>query len=150
MYKKMSYNMKHIVIVVMVLACIAIVTSAVWITSASNIMLSYHRSGGIAGLDDQLVIDDGGHCELQREHTKGEFTLEPNRLKHLIYLLDDADFFSLNDKYLPADTGADFFEYVISYKAEGKEHTVYTMDGAVPDALQPILDELAQIISSNS
>jgi hypothetical protein len=146
----MRHNMKYIVIVFAILACTAIVTSAVWITSASNIMLSYHRSGGIAGLDDQLVIDDGGYCELQRVHTKGEFTLEPSQLRHLIFLLDEADFFSLNDTYLPTDAGADLIEYVITYNAEGKKLTVYTMDGAVPDTLQPILDELAQIISSNS
>lgn len=146
----MRYNTKYTVIVVMVLACIAVVTIAVWITSSSNTMLSYHRSGGIAGFDDHLVIDDGGHCEIQRKQTKGEFTLEPNQLEHLISLLDEADFFSLNDTYLPTEAGADLIEYVITYDEEGEKQTVYTMDGAIPDVLQPILDELAQIISSNS
>jgi len=120
-------------------------------TSQNSVLVVYQRSGGFAGLRDQLTIYSNGYCELQRKDLEREFTLQPGQLAHLKELMEGADFLGLKDKYLPNNTGADFFEYVVSYQAgEGKMHTVRTMTGAIPDALQPILKELDQLISSNS
>ncbi len=120
-------------------------------TSPKSVLVSYQRTGGLAGLRDQLTIYSNGYCELQRKDLEREFTLQPGQLAHLKELMEEADFLGLKDKYLPYNTGADFFEYVVSYQAgEGKMHTVRTINGAVPDALQPILKELNQLISSNS
>ena len=120
-------------------------------TSQNSVLVIYQRSGGFAGLRDQLTIYSNGRCELQRKGVEREFTIEPSQLAHLEELMEEANFLDLKEEHLPTNIGADFFEYVISYQAEeGKMHSVRTMNGAVPDALQPILNELNQIISSNS
>ncbi len=117
----------------------------------NSILISYQRTGGFAGLRDQLTIYANGRCELQRKGVEQEFTIQPSQLAHLKELIEEANFLDLKEEYLPSNMGADFFEYVISYQAgEGRMHTVRTMTGAVPDALQPILNELNQLISDNS
>jgi len=117
--------------------------------SEGETLVSYHRSGGVAGLVDHLVIDDNGHCILQRKTLKWEFNLAPDDLEHLRQVFEEANFFTLDSQYLPANIGADRIEYVITYRTLGKEHTVLTMDGAIPDALGPILSQLDRIISDN-
>ena len=120
-------------------------------TNQNSVLISYQRTGGFAGLRDQLTIYSNGRSELQRKGVEGEFTIQPSQLAHLKELMEEANFLGLKEEYLPTNIGADFFEYVISYQAEeGKMHSVRTMTGAVPDALQPILNELNQLISSNS
>ncbi len=120
-------------------------------SSPKSVLVSYQRTGGFAGLRDQLTIYSNGYCELQRKGLEREFTLQPGQLAHLKELMEEANFLGLKAQYLPTNAGADFFEYVLSYQAEeGKMHTVRTINGAVPDALQPILKELNQLISSNS
>ena len=118
--------------------------------SESSVLVVYQRSGGLAGLRDYLTIYSNGYCELQRKGVELEFTLQPSEVAHLKNLMEEANFVGLKDSYLPTNTGADFFEYVVSYQpGTGKMHTVRVISGAVPDALQPILKELNQIISSN-
>jgi len=119
--------------------------------SESSVLVVYQRSGGLAGLRDYLTIYSNGYCELQRKGVELEFTLQPSEVTHLKNLMEEANFIGLKDSYLPTNTGADFFEYVVSYQpGTGKMHTVRAISGAVPDALQPILKELNQVISSNS
>ena len=116
----------------------------------SKMLVNYQRSGGFAGFNDRLMINDDGHCTLQRENSEWEFNLPPDDLQHLCQLFQEADFFNLNSQYLPDDTGADFFEYTITYRISNKEHTVSTRDGAVPAALVPVLSELNRIVADNA
>ena len=119
--------------------------------SESSVLVVYQRSGGLAGLRDYLTIYSNGYCELQRKGVELKFTLQPSELAHLKNLMEEANFVGLKDSYLPTNTGADFFEYVVSYQpGTGKMHTVRAISSAIPNALQPILKELNQIISSNS
>jgi hypothetical protein len=113
-------------------------------------MVSYQRSGGIAGLVDHLTIDNNGHCVLQEKTIRREFDLSPDDLTHLRQLFEEANFFTLNSEYLPADIGADRIEYIVTYRIPDEEHTVRTMDGAVPVVLAPILSQLNRIISDNT
>ncbi len=120
-------------------------------TNSNSVFVSYQRTGGYAGLRDQLTIYSNGRCELQRKGVERGFTIQPSQLAHLKKLMEEASFLGLKGEYLLTNIGADFFEYVISYQAgEGKMHSVRTVSGSVPDALQPILNELNQLISSNS
>ena len=118
--------------------------------SESSVLVVYQRSGGLAGLRDYLTIYSNGYGELQRKGVELEFTLQPSEVTHLKNLMEEVNFVGLEDSYLPSNTGADFFEYVVSYKpGTGKIYTVRAISGAVPDALQPILKELNQIISNH-
>lgn len=124
-------------------------TSPASTPTPSSVLVNYHRSGGIAGFEDRLTIYYDGHCELQRKQVEREFILKPNQVDHLKGLLEKANFPSLKEEYL-APVGADLMEFFITYQVAGKKYTVHTDDGAVPDALQPVIAELDQIIASNS
>ena len=108
--------------------------------------IEYSRTGGIAGFDDLLVIQPSGAAMLTRRGESSEFVLDTESLARLQSLLDDAQFARLKAEYLPSGQGADLFTYVITYRG----HTVRTMDTAVPQALQPALDLLNQIVADHS
>jgi len=110
----------------------------------------YQRDGGIAGLNDRLTIDDNGHCTLQTKNSESEFNLTLDDWQQLRRLFQEADFFSLHSEYLPDNIGADRIEYTVTCRISDKEHTVRTMDGAIPEALAPVLSQLGRIISDNS
>jgi hypothetical protein len=114
------------------------------------VLVDYQRSGGFAGFTDHLVIDNEGHSTLQRKNGAFEFNLSAADLQQLRELFQQADFFNLADEYLPDNTGADLFTYIISYGVSGREHTVRTMDTAVPSALMPVIIQLDKIVSDNS
>jgi hypothetical protein len=110
-------------------------------TSAS-VFLEYQRSGGFAGLDDRLLITPNGNATLTRHSQRTEFVVTRAALDQLQTLLEQAGFARLSGEYLPARTGADLLEYMISYQG----HTVRTKDTAVPEALQPVLEALNRVI----
>ena len=113
-------------------------------TTSSGTLIEYRRSGGFAGLDDCLVINVNGETTLSRKAEHCEFALDSDTMKHLQTLFDNADFSKLRREYLPPRQGSDLFEYVVTYKG----HTVRTMDTAVPESLQPILESLNQIVEN--
>lgn len=112
--------------------------------------VDYRRTGGIAGLSDHLFIDNSGRCTLERKNARFGFSLPAADLQELRGLFQQADFFNLKDSYLPEKMGADLFTYVITYRTSGGEHTVTTMDMAVPPALMPVIIQLDKIVSDNS
>lgn len=56
------------------------------------------------------------------------------------------DFTRLDEEYLPAQPGADVYDYRLTYGG----HTVRMVDTAVPEDLMPILDMLNQLMETNS
>ncbi len=115
-----------------------------------TVAVDYYRSGGFAGLTDHLIIDNDGHCSLQRKNDRFEFDLLPADFQHLRELFRQADFFTLAAEYLPQKPGADMFTYIITYRNSGMEHMVRTMDGSVPAALMPVITQLNSIVSDNT
>ena len=110
----------------------------------SEILIEYHRSGGILGLDDYLVIDGYGNATVTREGKQYKVVFDAETMDQLQYLFEEAEFTNLERKYFPSREGSDFFKYIITYK----NYTVQTMDTAVPDVLWPVLDALNRIIES--
>jgi hypothetical protein len=120
-------------------------------TNGNGIMLTYERSGGIAGLRDQLTIYHNGRCELQRNGSRIEFSLDSIELNRLEQLIQQANFPELKGSYLPDNSIPDAFEYVISYHTqEGSRYAVRTRTTAIPEALGPLLNELSQIVAAQS
>ncbi len=105
-------------------------------------LIEYRRSGGFAGLDDHLVIEEEGEATLTRQLEHYEFTLDKDTMNQLQALFEEAEFSQLQQEYLPSRQGSDRFEYQVTYKG----YTVRTMDGAVPSPLQPILEALNRIV----
>jgi hypothetical protein len=114
------------------------------INKSSRTLVEYHRSGGILGFTDHLVIMKDGEATLTRKTERYEFVLETNHIKDLQKLFEETRFNQLGKEYLPPQEGADFIEYRVSYDG----HTVLAKDGAVPDALWPVLESLNQIIDN--
>jgi hypothetical protein len=114
--------------------------------SSSETLIEYRRSGGIAGLDDHLVIRKSGEAVLTRGSERYEFAVGDDTMDHLQTLFSEAEFSQLQKEYLPSRQGADQISYVVTYDG----HTVKTMDGAVPSSLQPILEALNQIVEDQS
>lgn len=114
---------------------------------ASNqapVLIEYHRSGGFAGFDDHLIIREDGETILTRKGQRFGFTLDPATLNRLADLFTTTGFMQLRREYLPQRPGRDLFTYVVTYRG----HTVRTMDGAIPPSLEPVLEQLDQIVES--
>jgi hypothetical protein len=109
-----------------------------------GVLIEYHRSGGFAGLNDQLTIMTDGKALLIRNNQRYESVLDPERLQQLQQVLEDAHFSTLEPAYLPQRQGTDLISYEIRYAGQ----RLRTADAAVPDALQPVLDLLNETIAA--
>ena len=113
-------------------------------TAAPGVVLNYHRTGGIAGVDDRLVIFDNGYAVLSTKTSSHDFQVSKSELVRILRLFESADFKSLEGNYTSRHTGADLLQYRITYF----EKTIITEDSVIPDSLQPIITELNTIIST--
>lgn len=113
-------------------------------TGADSVSVEYRRTGGFAAFADHLVIETNRTSTLTRHDQTSEFIVNQSLYNELITALNDADFTSLTGEYKPADTCCDLIEYTITYG----DHTVQTMDTAIPNSLQPVIELLNQIIAS--
>ncbi|GAA2622395.1 hypothetical protein GCM10010399_62050 [Dactylosporangium fulvum] len=109
---------------------------------AGDVLVTFARQGGIAGVNDRLVIrGDGGYSLQTRGGTRtGKLTAEElAALKAALASVDINKVPSVND----GGTVADGFTYSIIYN--GRE--VVAEDGAIPPALQPVFGALSAIVS---
>jgi len=113
-------------------------------TAAPGVVLNYHRTGGIAGVDDRLVIFDNGYAVLSTRSSTQNFQVSKAELARILRLFESADFKSLEGNYTSRHMGADLMQYRITYF----DKTIITEDSVIPDSLQPIITELNTIISS--
>jgi len=125
--------------------CLWVKTPAVSQTAPPSVFVDYHRTGGIAGLGDRLVLFDNGAGIISGRTRNTEITLNQTDLDRISTLFDRAQFSILEGNYTSRHSGADLIQYSISY--HGK--TVKTEDSATPPALQPVIDELNRIVSQN-
>jgi hypothetical protein len=105
-------------------------------------LIEYHRTGGIAGLDERLVINSDGSAQIVQRGGESSYTLTRAEVDRLIALFSQAGFAKLKKEYLPAGHGADLFDYVVKYRGQ----SVHTQDTAVPAQVQAILEALNTII----
>jgi hypothetical protein len=106
-------------------------------------LVELHRSGGIAGREERLVVYSDGTARLWGRGAESTFTVGSDTLAHLRELLQTIKFDTLRAEYLPARRGADRFEYVLICD----DHRVRTMDTAVPPELQPLLQLLGRLMA---
>jgi len=122
--------------------CLGVKTPSVSRATPPAILVDYLRTGGVARLDERLVIFDNGDAVFSGKDVNREIQINQTELETLSNLFDKAQFSMLENNYTSHRYGADFIHYIISY--HGK--IVYTEDSAVPPALQPVIDELNRII----
>lgn len=136
---------KHRILLVFLITVLAAWLPSCAKTASSATLVEYRRTGGIAGLDDHLIVRANGQATLTRRDQRYEFALERETLSQLQSLLDNAQFTRLSGEYLPSQPGADLFTYTITYRG----NTVRSMDTAVPEVLQPALDLLNQTVAGH-
>jgi hypothetical protein len=104
-------------------------------------LVDFERTGGIAGVDERLVVQPAGNFSKDTAGKHCEGTLTPQQVESLRAGLNRADIASLPSAEAP---GADF----ITYKVTHAGATVRTYEGGVPAKLQPVVKELAKLSST--
>ena len=110
--------------------------------ATAGVLAEYRRTGGVAGLDDRLTVYADGRALLVRRGQRSDLVLTQGQLNSLAALLEGAEFRSLKRRYSPERSGYDLLEYEVRYKGKA----VRMSDGAVPPSLEPLLDELNEVI----
>jgi hypothetical protein len=91
-----------------------------------QIRCTFERSGGFANVPLRIQFDTNN--------------MPVDQAGTLRTLIDNADFFNLPRRTI--GPGADRYQYTINVEAGGRRHTVTLSEGAVPDALRPLIDFL--------
>lgn len=106
------------------------------------VLLEFRRNGGLASVDEQLLVNLDGSYSVSRQGTVGSGQLTPEQMAALLRQLESLNLAERQGDYLPADPCCDRFTYELVYRNLMGSYQVRTMDGAVPDWLQPVLDTL--------
>ena len=110
-------------------------------------LVRYGRSGGIAGVNEQLIVQPDGRATLTAgvDSNPVEFRLSEAELNSLRGSFDEAGFAELYPDYRASTPGADFFQYEIAYGG----HTVLTETEAGPPELEPVIAALDRIVGQH-
>ncbi len=90
--------------------------------------IQFERTGGVAGLRLTATVHSG--------------TLSPEEARKVQEMVQEARFFELPSTLLPAQPGADRFQYKVTVETKERRHTVEIAEGAAPPRLRPLLDWL--------
>jgi hypothetical protein len=114
-------------------------------------LIVYHRSGGIAGLDETWLIYPDGRVQYQGGLAGQAKQLTANQLNRLIEQVRASNFFQLKDSYVPADTCCDRFLYEITVSLDGRVKTVRTLQAEpdVPATLGNLPADINSILQGN-
>jgi emfourin len=100
----------------------------------AHMRIEFVRTGGFAGMHVAATVDT----------TK----LPPDEARALQANVDAARFFDLPPTIASPAPGADRFQYKIAVEAEGRRHTVELGEAAVPESLQPLIQQLIALARS--
>lgn len=133
-----------IAVTVLSAGCITTKIPAVSKPVAPAVFVDYHRSGGIAGLDDRLVIFDNRMAVISGKSGSSEIELTTTDIDRITALFDQAQFSQLQTNYPAPHQSADLIGYTISYRGK----TITTADTAIPPGLEPVITELNRLLAS--
>ena len=104
--------------------------------------VSFSRSGGLAGYDEQLVIAQEGAARLTTGNRQTSADLTPNQVIELAILLEQSGLFDQDREFVSA--GADLIGYSIGYSGV----TICVDEEQVLAELRPALDWLLERLRS--
>ena len=96
--------------------------------------INFQRTGGFMGRTVNLTLDLD---ELPAD--------QAGTLKHL---LDEVNFFSLEEDNPASPYGRDVFHYLITVETETIQHTVRVSDTKMPASLRPLVENLSRLARS--
>ncbi len=117
-------------------------------TTADPRELALERSGGIAGVTEQWILTEDGTLILPpTDVVEG---LDRAATAALFDRIDEAGFFDFDPAYVPDDPCCDRFSYKLTVVANGRRHTVQTMDGTptAPGVLVDLIGEILAFVGS--
>jgi hypothetical protein len=141
--KWMAVFMVVLLAAVALSGCLGVRTPSVSHPIPPAVFVDYYRTGGIAGVDERIVIFDNGVAVISQKTASTEITLNQSELERITEIFNVTQFSMLQGNYTARRGTADYFRYTISY--HGK--TVIAEDSAVPPSLQPVIDEMNHIIN---
>lgn len=94
-------------------------------------IIRFERTGGFAGLAQRATIDSE--------------TLAPQEQQSLHELVEAAHFFELPQQISAPGGGADRFSYRLRIESGEKSHTVEVSEAAMPEPLQPLIQQLSRL-----
>jgi hypothetical protein len=100
------------------------------------------KSGGFAGITDQLEILGDGQASVTTKQSKENFRLDEATMARLRTELDGVDFAGLSSAPVPKTSVRDGFFYAITYDG----HEVKRPDDKVEKELLPIVKSLDDIL----
>jgi hypothetical protein len=124
--------------------CLGVKTPPVSRPAAPALFVDYQRTGGIAGVNDRLVIFDNGVTLVSSRTTSREILLNQSNLEQISAVFDTAQFPMLEGNYTSRRGGADLMQYSITYHGR----TVNTEDTAVPLSLEPVITDMNLILGA--
>ena len=137
----------HIRLRVMVIPTVLMGLAACLVSNLQEapVLVEFHRSGGIAGVDEHLVVRSDGTAQLTRDRrAAAPVQVATDAMVRLRATLADIDFGRFDKEYL-SQRGADLFQYEVVYQGR----SVRTDDMAMPPSLVPLIDQLAAIVGAN-
>jgi hypothetical protein len=109
--------------------------------SAANLLISYHKSGGIAGVDEALTVYDDGTIAIRRRSGAISTQADPSDIQALRTLLASPEFAALQ---LPVQPPApDQFIYELT--VPGRKPIVTTDSADNPPVLRELIDVLEKL-----
>ena len=112
---------------------------------STNWTIQFYRSGGFAGFDESLTLDNGGNLTVQSERpaVNMEKTISDDQVKAITESLAQAcPFIFPVDK----DECADCFLYDLKVQMDGMSYSVQASDMTVAEELQPLISALSQLL----
>jgi hypothetical protein len=131
-----------LIAVVAVPGCLSTKAPVKTTSTLPALLLDYHRTGGIAGTDDRLVIFDNGVALLSTRAVNREFMVNASEIERVHQVFGQAGFAAMKGNYTSAFSGTDIIQYSITYQ----NRTVMTEDTSVPFTLQPVIRELDGLV----
>ena len=118
------------------------------VISADTVLIRYHRSGGIAGVDETWLIYASGRVEHTGRGSGHPLQLDTSQLASLTAAAQSPDMAALKESYVPADTCCDRFLHEITLTLNGQTKTVRTLDAAPdePASLTNLLNVLNTVL----
>jgi hypothetical protein len=113
---------------------------------ADDVVVRYHRSGGLVASDDTWTIHSDGRVEYNGSGPGTAAQLKADQVNTLTEAIRAADFASLRESYLPDNTCCDRYVYEITSAVNGQPKTVRTIDAA-PDQ-PPALSNLLEVLDA--
>jgi hypothetical protein len=108
-------------------------------TSAANVLIVYHKSGGIAGINETLTVYADGKLEQHSKIGDASAQADPADIQALQQLLASPEFAALELPQAPIMPD----QFVYELTAPGRAQPIVTADGADKP---PVLDQLIELL----